>query len=152
MSAMMYVPPYEALLRSLQTNKEAFELANEITIPAKLLKLLLQLALAQSEFDEKEYLGRRRYQHASRCAAATSKAAGCISWDMDTSRAAGAVPSKLMRNSTWPTIPTSRRLSKKGKSNRRRIIFSRIGAGEGRSPTAEQASDAAEWKMALRGP
>jgi hypothetical protein len=52
----MYVPPYDSLLRSLQTNKEALEATTEIAIPVGLLKLLLQLAVAHSDFDEDGYL------------------------------------------------------------------------------------------------
>jgi hypothetical protein len=53
----MYVPSYECLLRSLRTNKEVLETSNEITIPVALLNLLLQLAVARSDFDEDGYLG-----------------------------------------------------------------------------------------------
>src|ERR1700730_17591743 len=56
MSATMYVPPFDSLLRVLGTTKESLETSSEIAIPTGLLKLLLQLAVAHSDFDEDEYL------------------------------------------------------------------------------------------------
>ena len=151
MSAMMYVPPYEALLRSLQTNKEAFELANEITIPAKLLKLLLQLALAQSEFDEKEYLRvNPDVRQALRRGDVESGRMHFMGYGYFEGRRGGTF--KIDEEQYLADNPDVAAAVKEGKIKSAEDHFFRIGAGEGRSPTAEQASDAAEWKMALRGP
>ena len=52
----MFIPPYEPLLKSIRTTKTDVERSGEVTIPASLLKLLLQMALAQVDFDEDSYL------------------------------------------------------------------------------------------------
>src|ERR1700704_3817961 len=52
----MYIPSYESLLKSLGTHPAQVDKANKIAVPGKLLKLLLQLAVAYSDFDEDGYL------------------------------------------------------------------------------------------------
>src|SRR5437588_6091519 len=52
----MYVPPYDSLLSSLGTDAEQVERSDKVVVPVRLLKLLLQLAVAHSDFDEAGYL------------------------------------------------------------------------------------------------
>src|SRR4051812_25639353 len=52
----MFVPPYEPLLKSLNSTRDQAEAAQEINVPLPLLKLLLQIALAQADFNEDSYL------------------------------------------------------------------------------------------------
>ena len=52
----MFVPPYTPLLNSLNISKLEAEQRQEINVPLSLLKLLLQIALAQADFSEDGYL------------------------------------------------------------------------------------------------
>src|ERR1700761_4914562 len=52
----MFVPPYIPLLKSLNVSKAEVEQSGEIKVPLALLKLLLQIALAQVDFNEDSYL------------------------------------------------------------------------------------------------
>lgn len=52
----MYVPSYESLLRALETDKVTVEKAGKVTVPLPLFKLLLQIAIGTSDFDEDDYL------------------------------------------------------------------------------------------------
>ncbi|QHO73911.1 hypothetical protein ACH79_15950 [Bradyrhizobium sp. CCBAU 051011] len=52
----MYVPPYESLLRALNADKSSVERSGKVTIPTRLLQLVLQIAVANSDFDDDAYL------------------------------------------------------------------------------------------------
>lgn len=52
----MYVPPFAALLKNIGLTHQEFQNSQEVKIPATLLRFLLQVALADSEFDEQGYL------------------------------------------------------------------------------------------------
>jgi hypothetical protein len=52
----MYVPPFDALLRALNTSRVEFERSDQVSVPTELLKLLLQVAVANSDFNEAGYL------------------------------------------------------------------------------------------------
>ena len=52
----MYVPPYDSLLKRIGSTTEQFENTDPVPVPGRLLKLLLQLAVAYSDFDEDGYL------------------------------------------------------------------------------------------------
>jgi hypothetical protein len=150
MSVMMYVPPYEALLRGLKTNKQAIEQANDVTIPVGLLKMLLQLAITQSEFDEKEYLrANPDVRLALRRGDVPSGRMHYIGYGYFEGRRGGAV--KIDERQYLRDNPDVATAVKDGQIKSAEEHFYKIGAGEGRSPTPEQATDAAEWKKALHG-
>jgi hypothetical protein len=52
----MYVPPFDPLLRAIGMTAVEFESSTEVRIPKELLKLLLQVAVANSDFNEAGYL------------------------------------------------------------------------------------------------
>ena len=52
----MYVPPYDAVLRSIGTSREEVEASGEVAIPAQLFRFLMQIAVAHSDFNEAGYL------------------------------------------------------------------------------------------------
>src|SRR5262245_27113402 len=54
----MFVPSAEALMNALKAKRSELDGNGRIEVPAKLLKLLLQIALAAAYFDEHEYLRR----------------------------------------------------------------------------------------------
>jgi hypothetical protein len=52
----MYVPPFDSLLKAIGTTRAEFEKSPQVIIPSGLFKLLLQIAIASSEFNETGYL------------------------------------------------------------------------------------------------
>ena len=52
----MYVPPYDALLSSIGTSRADLEGATEVAIPMGLFRFLVQLAVANGDFNEAGYL------------------------------------------------------------------------------------------------
>ena len=52
----MYVPPLNSLLSVLNCSRKDFDGAGKIPVPAPLLRLLLQLAVVNSDFNEAGYL------------------------------------------------------------------------------------------------
>ncbi len=52
----MYIPPYDAVLQSAGTSREELKDAAEVTIPMGLFKFLMQLAVANGDFNEAGYL------------------------------------------------------------------------------------------------
>jgi len=52
----MYVPPFDSLLQAIGMTRAEFESSTEVTIPSELFKLLLQVAVVNSDFNEAGYL------------------------------------------------------------------------------------------------
>lgn len=52
----MYVPPFESFLKAAGMTQAEFAKSSQVTIPAELFKLLLQVTLANSDFNELGYL------------------------------------------------------------------------------------------------
>jgi len=52
----MLIPPYNAVLRALGTTPQELENQSEITVPSKLLKFLLKIAVVSGDFNENGYL------------------------------------------------------------------------------------------------
>jgi hypothetical protein len=108
----MYVPPFDSLLRALGTTKEGVETSTEIAIPTGLLKLLLQLAVAHSDFDEEEYL---------RANPDVNQAVRRGDVESGQMQGAAAAPSESTNGDICGTTPMSRRPSEKGRSSQERI-------------------------------
>jgi hypothetical protein len=146
----MYVPPLEALLRSLDTNKESLEANRKIPIPASLLKLLLQLAVAHSDFDEDRYLqANPDVRDAVQRGDVESGQIHYIGYGYFEGRK-GGVP-KVDERRYLREYPDVAAAIRDGKVKSASDHFHTIGAAEGRSPSADQAASAAEWKRALHG-
>ncbi len=146
----MYVPPYECLLQSLRTNREIVETLDEITIPVRLLKLLLQLAVAHSDFDEDCYLGANPdVQEAVRLGDVESGRMHYIGYGYFEGRREGTI--RFDEESYIRDNPDVAAGIKEGRIKSAKNHFFTIGAAEGRSPSADQAVNAAEWKRVLCG-
>jgi hypothetical protein len=146
----MYVPPYESLLRSLQTNKQALETSNEITIPVELLKLLLQLAVAHSDFDEDGYLhANPDVLQAVNRGDVESGQVHYIGYGYFEGRRGGTV--RIDERRYLRDNPDVAAAIHEGRIKSAEDHFYMIGAGEGRSPSPDHTADAAEWRKALRG-
>jgi|HubBroStandDraft_6_1064221.scaffolds.fasta_scaffold744579_1 hypothetical protein len=144
----MYVPSYESLLRSLRTNKEALATSNEIPIPVALLKLLLQLAVARSDFDEDGYLGANPdVRQAVQRGDVESGQMHYIGYGYFEGRTGGTV--KIDERRYLGDNPDVAAAINEGRIKSVEDHFYTIGAGEGRSPSPDQATCAAEWKRAL---
>jgi hypothetical protein len=52
----MYVPPLDSLLKAIGISREEFHNSTEVVVPTELLKLLLQVAIANSDFNSVGYL------------------------------------------------------------------------------------------------
>jgi len=52
----MFIPPFNALLRALGTTQQQLDNQTEITIPTRMLKFLLRIAVEAGDFNEKGYL------------------------------------------------------------------------------------------------
>jgi hypothetical protein len=146
----MYVPPFEALLRTLDTDKESLEAAKKITVPAALLKLLLQLAVAHSDFDEDRYLqANPDVRDAVQRGDLESGQMHYIGFGYFEGRKGGGT--KVDERRYLREHPDVAAAIRDGKVKSASDHFHTIGAAEGRSPSADQAANAAEWKKALHG-
>jgi hypothetical protein len=150
MGTDMYVPPYNSLLRALNTNKSNLENAKEITIPVGLFKLLLQMAIAYADFDEKSYLSvNPDVQEAVNRGQIENGRMHYIGFGYFEGRKSGTDTvdeSWYLRK--YPDVANA---VKNGRIKSATDHFNSIGAGEGRSPNAEQQDNAVQWKEAICG-
>jgi hypothetical protein len=145
----MYVPPFESLLRSIGSSKQKLDTAAEVTIPVGLLRLLLQLAVAHSDFDEEEYLrANPDVGQAVHRGDVESGQMHYIGYGYFEGRRGGTV--KIDERRYLRDNPDVAVAIREGKIKSGEDHFYMIGAGEGRSPGPDHAADAAEWKRALR--
>ena len=146
----MFVPSCESLLKALKIDRSALDGAGMVRVPGGLLKLLLQIALAATEFDEEGYLKENP--------------------DVGAAVARGNLESAHMhyigygyfegRRGGGPDVDSHWYLEKypdvalavtEGRVKSPELHFNAIGGGEGRSPAAEYESEAAQWKLAIKG-
>lgn len=145
----MYVPPYDALLRSIGTSREAMEDAAEVAVPTALLKFLVQLAVANGDFNEAGYLrANPDVAEAVRKGEVESALMHYVGFGYFEGRQ-GATPEVDER---WylRSYPDVGAAVKAGKLASATEHFQVIGASEGRSPNVRYENDAAQWKKALQ--
>jgi hypothetical protein len=146
----MYVPPYDALLRSLQTTRSAIDTKSPITIPASLLKLLLQLAVTCSDFDEDGYLSANPdVREAVERRDIESGHLHYIGFGYFEGRPGGMA--KVDEDWYLRAYPDVAEALRDGRVESAWQHFQLIGGGEGRSPNADQQANAAQWKICLAG-
>jgi hypothetical protein len=145
----MYVPSADSLMSALNASRADLNGEGRIQVPARLLKLLLQIALATTEFDEKRYL------------AQNPDVAGAV--------ARGEIESAHMhyigygyfegRQGGGPVVddgwylrsyPDVGHAVRDGRVKSAEAHFNSIGGGEGRCPAADYEAEAVQWKKALR--
>ena len=145
----MYVPPYDAVLKSIGTSRRELEGAAEVTIPQPLFRFLMQIAVAHADFNEEGYLS-----------ANPDVAEALKSGEIDSARLhyvgfgffegrSGATPDVDERwyLKTYPDVGSAVR---SGQIASAAEHFAVVGASEGRSPSIRYAQDAEQWKKALR--
>jgi hypothetical protein len=141
----MYLPPFNAFLQNMGISAAEFETSTKVRVPTELLKFLLQLAISNSDFNEKGYLA------ANSDVADTVRRGGIgsaklhyLGYGFFEGRY-GATPEvdEKWYRSTYPDIDQS---IKAGKISSATEHFQTTGAGEGRSPNAASLTDANQWK------
>jgi hypothetical protein len=143
----MYVPPLNALLRGLGLTRADLE-SVQVTIPIELLKLLLQVVLANSEFNEVGYLrANPDIAGAFKVGSIENTFLHYVGFGYFEGRL-GATPevNEAWYLRTYSDVAAAVRAKQIASAKEH---FEVIGAGEGRSPNAESASVAAQWKKAI---
>ena len=144
----MYIPPYDVLLSSIGTSRAELEGAAEVTVPMGLFRFLLQLAVANGDFNEAGYLkANPDVAEAVQSGAVESARLHFIGYGYFEGRQ-GATPEVDER---WylRSNPDVGAAVKAGKLSSAREHFTLAGAGEWRSPSARYEGDAQQWKRAL---
>jgi hypothetical protein len=143
----MFVPPLTPLLRGIGLTPRHLD-AKEVPIPIDVLKLLLQIALANSDFNEAGYLrANPDVATALRDGSVDNAFLHYVSFGYFEGRL-GATPdvdeSFYLR--AYPDVASAVKAKQvsSGKEH-----FELVGAGEGRSPSADYAHVAAQWKKAV---
>jgi hypothetical protein len=145
----MYVPPYDAVLASVGTSREAMEQSDEVTIPAQLFRFLMQIAVAHSDFNEAGYLR-----------ANPDVATALDKGEIESARLhyvgfgyfegrTGATPDvdEKWYLKAYPDVGSAVRAGRIGSAAEH---FAVVGASEGRSPSVRYTGDAEQWKRILR--
>jgi hypothetical protein len=144
----MYIPPYDALLRSAGLSREELKGAAEVTIPMGLFQFLLQLAVANGDFNEVGYLKENPdVAEAVESGEIESARLHYIGFGYFEGRL-GATPDVDER---WylRSYPDVGAAVKAGRLSSAREHFTLTGAAEWRSPSPRYENDALQWKRAL---
>jgi hypothetical protein len=144
----MYVPPYDSLLKSLGMRAEQVERADRIAVPGKLLKLLLQLAVAYSDFDEDGYLRvNPDVGEAVKRGDVESGHLHYVGYGYFEGRKGGGVKvDEAWYVRRYPDVAAAIRESRVTSATDH---FNSVGTAEGRSPNAAQEETAEQWKTAI---
>lgn len=146
----MYIPPLKSMLETIGSTKEQFLDGKNISIPAELLKVILQAALASTEFNEAGYLAANPDVAAGiRLGTVPSARAHFVGYGYFEGRR-GAMPAVDER---WylQTYQDVARALQSGTTELRTATehFETVGAVEGRSPSARYEAFAEIWKKAF---
>ncbi len=146
----MYVPSAESLMAALKASRADINGDGTVEIPARLLKLLLQIALAATDFDEDEYLRQNPdVGDAIERGEIDNAKVHYIGYGYFEGRKGGGpeVDEKWYLQK-YPDVAAAVRKKDVPSATDH---FHAIGAGEGRSPNADHEEDAVQWKQVLRG-
>jgi hypothetical protein len=145
----MFVPSAVSLLSALKIDQAVFENGGTVQIPVGLLKLLLQIALASSEFNEDDYL-RENPDVAKAISSGQIDSAHLhyIEFGYFERRPDGSP--EVDEDWYVEKYPDVAAAIREGRVRSAKHHFYTVGAGEGRSPNVEQMENAAQWKRALR--
>jgi hypothetical protein len=146
----MYVPSADSLMTALNASRADLEGDGRIAVPAPLLKLLLQIALATTEFDEQGYLSHNP-DVAKAIARGEIESAHMhyIGYGYFEGREGGGP--KVDEGWYLRNYADVRDAVRDGRVKSAGAHFSSIGGGEGRSPAANYEVEAAQWKAAIKG-
>ena len=140
----------KSLVRSLDTTPAAVAAAKGVTIPGALLKLLLQMAVAQSDFDEERYLATNPdVKEAVARGEVESGHVHYVGFGYFEGRLGGMEEvDEAWYLRAYPDVAQALRDNQVASASQH---FQAVGGGEGRSPNADQLENAMRWKRTLRG-
>jgi hypothetical protein len=146
----MFVPSAESLMNALNLDKSVLDGPGPIKVPAGLLKLLLQIAVAATEFDEDGYL--RENPDVAKAVSRGELESAHIHYIgfgyFEGRRGGGPAVDTEWYLGKYPDVGAA---VKDGRVKSAEAHFFSIGGGEGRSPAAEHEAEAAQWKSAIKG-
>lgn len=144
----MYVPPLNSLLSVLNCSRKDFDGASKIPVPAPLLRLLLQLAVVNSDFNEAGYLkANPDVEGGIKSKSVDSAFMHYIGYGFYEGRVGGTPDvDEAWYLKTYPDVMAS---VKSGSIKSATEHFNIVGAAEGRSPNAQYQAEAFQWKKAL---
>jgi hypothetical protein len=145
----MFVPSADSLMAALNASRADLKGNGRIEVPAPLLKLLLQIALAATEFDEQSYLNQNPdVAKAIGRGEIESAHMHYIGYGYFEGRlGTGPVVDVDWYLAAYPDVAAAVR---EGRVKSAESHFNSIGGGEGRCPAADYETEAAQWKKALR--
>jgi hypothetical protein len=145
----MFVPSAVSLLSALKVETSVFEKDGAVQIPVALFKLLLQIALASSEFSEEDYL-RENPDVAKAISSGQIDNAHLhyIEFGYFEKRPDGSP--EVDEDWYVEKYPDVAAAIREGRIRSAKHHFYMVGAGEGRSPNLDQVDNATQWKQALR--
>ena len=146
----MYVPPLHPMLRSLGMDKDGFERAEAVTVPASLFRFLVGIALATADFNEEGYLSDNPdVADGVRSGTVPDASEHYLDYGYFEGRT-GATPdvSERWYLATYPDVAAA---VQDGTVRSAKHHFDAVGSSEGRAPNAAYADAAAQWKAALEG-
>ena len=144
----MYVPPYEAVLASIGTSREVLRTEQSVTVPIGLFRFLLQIVVANGDFNEAGYLSANAdVADAVRSGTIDNARLPYIGFGYFEGRQ-GATPDVDERwyLHAYPDVSAAVRA---GRLASGREHFSVASAAEWRSPSFRYEADARQWKRAL---
>jgi len=144
----MYIPPYDTVLHSIGTSREALKNETTVTVPIKLFRFLLQIAVANGDFNEPGYLAANPdVADAVRSGTIESARLHYIGFGYFEGRQGGTpeVDERWYLRS-YPDVASA---VKAGRVSSAREHFAMAGATEWRSPSPRYEADAQQWKRAL---
>ena len=136
-------------MSALNANRSTLDGNGRVEVPAKFLKLLIQIALASADFDESGYLARNPdVARAIERGEIESARVHYIGFGYFEGRqGAGPEVDEKWYLQKYPDVAAAVRERKIPSA---KDHFHAIGAGEGRSPNSELEEDAKQWKEALQ--
>lgn len=144
----MYIPPYDNVLHSIGTSREALQSEANVTVPLKLFRFLLQIAVANGDFNEAGYLAANPdVADAVRSGTIENARLHYIGFGYFEGRKGGTpeVDERWYLRS-YPDVASA---VKAGRVGSAREHFTMAGAAEWRSPSPHYEADALQWKRAL---
>ena len=144
----MYVPHFEAILKNLGLTRDEFNSATAVQVPVPLLQFLLQLVVANGEFNRAGYLAvNPDIAEAERHGQMSNPRLHYIKFGYFEGRRGATPPvNELWYKTTYPDIDDAIRGGALGSASEH---FLMQGAAEGRAPSERFSLDAAEWKQAF---
>jgi hypothetical protein len=143
----LYVPPFDSLLRRLGVTRSELG-SGVVSVPVNLLKLLLQVSLAHSDFNEAGYLrSNPDVAEAVRNGSVESALLHYVGFGYFEGRL-GATPDvdEAWYLHAYADVADAAKAQQVASATEH---FESVGAGEGRSPNADCAPVAEQWRKAM---